>query len=303
MQSPRPPQLLSPTSTPASSVRPSLDIPQTQSQASLSGMVTPSGAPANARRNRAALRDYYNLKTGSGARSPSRRSSVTSTSTVTATPLTDSRASTDIDDHALSALDDPSFSPDEYVQKLLQTCSLSKVLRAENVLLSEIKTLDGDRKALVYDNYSKLIRATETIGGLMGRMDTQDKDVRTGAGGSSLLGVAKPTAPDLAGMQALGTLGPAVAHVADTAKSLAHDVNDEERNMSRIRRKRRQEVQTVRWVLQAPEALQRLLEDGETEKAEARWRGVRILLNKWDGVKGTQEIREQCEKIMSPDTT
>lgn len=28
----------------------------------------------------------------------------------------------------------------------------------------EIKGLDGERKALVYDNYSKLITATETIG-------------------------------------------------------------------------------------------------------------------------------------------
>lgn len=28
----------------------------------------------------------------------------------------------------------------------------------------EIKGLDGERKALVYDNYSKLISATETIG-------------------------------------------------------------------------------------------------------------------------------------------
>lgn len=29
---------------------------------------------------------------------------------------------------------------------------------------TEIKGLDGERKALVYDNYSKLIAATETIG-------------------------------------------------------------------------------------------------------------------------------------------
>ena len=28
----------------------------------------------------------------------------------------------------------------------------------------DIKGLDGERKALVYDNYSKLIAATETIG-------------------------------------------------------------------------------------------------------------------------------------------
>lgn len=37
------------------------------------------------------------------------------------------------------------------------------------MLGAEIKGLDGERKALVYDNYSKLISATDTIRKVRGR--------------------------------------------------------------------------------------------------------------------------------------
>jgi vacuolar protein sorting-associated protein 51 len=40
---------------------------------------------------------------------------------------------------------------------------LESVLKVEGALVNEIRGLDGERKALVYDNYSKLITATDTI--------------------------------------------------------------------------------------------------------------------------------------------
>ena len=49
------------------------------------------------------------------------------------------------------------------MRKLLEREGLEGVLKVENELVGEIRGLDGDRKALVYDNYSKLISATDTI--------------------------------------------------------------------------------------------------------------------------------------------
>jgi YD repeat-containing protein len=46
---------------------------------------------------------------------------------------------------------------------LLEKDSLKALLRTENELVAEVRGLDGERKALVYDNYSKLISATDTI--------------------------------------------------------------------------------------------------------------------------------------------
>lgn len=64
---------------------------------------------------------------------------------------------------ALSDLDRDGFDAGTYVRKLLEREGLEGVLKVENELVGEIRGLDGDRKALVYDNYSKLISATDTI--------------------------------------------------------------------------------------------------------------------------------------------
>jgi hypothetical protein len=60
-------------------------------------------------------------------------------------------------------LDRDGFDAGTYVRKLLEREGLEGVLKVENELVGEIRGLDGDRKALVYDNYSKLISATDTI--------------------------------------------------------------------------------------------------------------------------------------------
>ena len=50
------------------------------------------------------------------------------------------------------------------MSKKLAEENLEGLLKCEANLIGEIRGLDGERKALVYDNYSKLIGATETIG-------------------------------------------------------------------------------------------------------------------------------------------
>jgi vacuolar protein sorting-associated protein 51 len=61
-------------------------------------------------------------------------------------------------------LDYPNFDAKRYVDQLLATASLATVLKAEDTVVGDIGTLNGERKALIYDNYSKLICAVETIG-------------------------------------------------------------------------------------------------------------------------------------------
>lgn len=130
--------------SPASSSRTSLDLPASASN-SISRATT-------TRRNRAALRDYYNIKTADAAGGTADAQSLTSPRAVPADSHT-----------ALSDLDREGFDAGNYVRKLLEREGLEGVLKVENELVGEIRGLDGDRKALVYDNYSKLISATDTI--------------------------------------------------------------------------------------------------------------------------------------------
>lgn len=108
----------------------------------------PGPATGNLRRNRAALRDYYNLQS----------QATTATSDTSSVPPTPT-----LDPETESELDKPSFDPSAYVSHILATEGLEGVMRVEAGLVSDVRTLDGEKKALVYDNYSKLIAATDTI--------------------------------------------------------------------------------------------------------------------------------------------
>ncbi|KAJ5565971.1 hypothetical protein N7535_007609 [Penicillium sp. DV-2018c] len=267
---------------PASS-RPSLDVSNTGVSGGLSAAPSPSTGRAlspsvHPRRNRNALRDYYNLKPpgldSSAPRDTSRSRSVPRT--------TDAG---DISERSALAsgteLDSADFDPQRYVDHLLSTSSLATVLKAENTLVGDIRTLDGERKALVYDNYSKLIRAVETIGKMRRSMDERG-----------------------APLTMTKTLGPAIAFVAETAGGLIKEGEEQRKRMKDAKKadgesSLKNEKDTVRWVLAAPRRLEELLAEDKREDAEKDWKEIQHLLDAWGDVKGVAEIREACEKVMN----
>lgn len=102
------------------------------------------------------------------------------------------------------------------------------------------------------------------------------------------------------------TLSPAIAHIAETASSLAaaapkkvanQSETDLEAKKEAMTVKRKQQ-ETVRWVLDAPGRLGTFLDAGSKLEAEKDWTEVKGFLEKWQGVNGAQEVREECEKTM-----
>ena len=242
----------------------------------------PPAQPAQARRNRAALRDYYGLKNPPVQHHDGRNDNVQA-------PLHPAEGHI-----ADSELDAQGFDAQNHVKELFEQERLEGVLKAEASLVSEIKSLDGDRKALVYDNYSKLITATDTIRRMRANMD--------------------PLTPTTS------TLAPAISHIAGTAEGLASMTTErvadregkgkefggqsstDERHTktgSVNRLKRRNEVDTVRWVLGAPIRYQGAVDQGRRPCEEKDWQEVRSLLESWHirGVRGAQEIIKECESI------
>jgi vacuolar protein sorting-associated protein 51 len=295
MQSPNVTQ--SPSDTPNSSVRTSLDLP------------TPTDPPAQTttaqHRNRAALRDYYNLKSKQpGPHNLSRTASIASTAstaTVTSTAIPEIRISTDTDLASTSTsistapLDDPSFEPEPYISSLLTSSNLKTVLKVEAILISELRNLDGERKALVYDNYSKLIKATRTIGGMRMNMNGEERGTsgRGGVGDRRVGGLSKD------GMRDLGRRVEGVRRLADElgVGGVEGGVQEGAKEMKEAK-KQREKRELVRWVLDGPQRLSKMVESGQMQEAEAEWKVIGRLLDKWDGVKGVEETRRDCEEAM-----
>ncbi|KAK3062730.1 hypothetical protein LTS18_003474 [Coniosporium uncinatum] len=245
----------------SNSTRTSLDLP---ANANASSATTAARAPPAQiqRRNRAALREFYGLKNAP-----------------TPASATGESAENEGGSEELSELDREGFDAEGYVKGILEREGLEGVLRVESGLINEIRGLDGERKALVYDNYSKLIAATDTIRKMRTNMD--------------------PLTP------ATSTLSPAISHIAETASALSSSLaeragpiaNSESAANSAAEDKERQK-QTVRWVLDAPQRIRILVSDEKPDAARAEWEEVHPLLDKWNGVQGVEELKRECEQIL-----
>ncbi len=42
-----------------------------------------------------------------------------------------------------------------------------------------------------------------------------------------------------------------------------------------------------------------MVEQGKKEEADAQWEEVSVLLDKWKGVEGADEVRRQCEHALT----
>lgn len=159
--------------TPTSSTRPSLDTSRSPiGSPSLSGSPNPlynSGTPTSStptssnapptKRNRAALREYYNLKKAAAASSPP-HVEVTDPFGETAGNAHENEHYSEVPP---SEMDKDGFDAEAFVRKALVENGMEDLLRLYTRVLGETRALDAEKKALVYDNYSKLITATETI--------------------------------------------------------------------------------------------------------------------------------------------
>eukprot|EP00158_Paraphelidium_tribonemae_P008811 Partr_v1_DN28689_c4_g1_i3_m50513 putative vacuolar protein sorting 51 homolog (S. cerevisiae) len=74
-------------------------------------------------------------------------------------------------------LDDVSFSPDLYLDNMLMNKPIVDIAKSHVTLASEVKSLDGDMKTLVYENYGKFISATDTIHKIKTNMDNMEAEM------------------------------------------------------------------------------------------------------------------------------
>ncbi|KAK3953292.1 Vps51/Vps67-domain-containing protein [Pseudoneurospora amorphoporcata] len=310
-------------STPTSSTRPSLDVPRSAS--SSPNLSAAPVAAAGKRANRAALREYYNLKKAQAA------SGTGGTSTpileVTSTPPSPDPSSTNNGNgfqQSLSSfdsipaspvLDSPDFSAQPYLSELLQSSTLAELLKTYARILQEIRALDAEKKALVYDNYSKLISATETIRKMRTSMfdsnsSTADKLDPMTSTLDAVLGKVYQLASGIRGelRQRLSEGGESAARRREAEQEQDRDLlegidDEEERRRRKDRRDKTREL--AREVARVPERLRGLMKEGKKEEAAREWEMPRRLLERWKerGVGGEDvgRLLEEGDAIVKED--
>lgn len=139
-----------------------------------------------------------------------------------------------------------------------------------------MRALDAEKKALVYDNYSKLIAATETIRRM--RMDMDPLN---------------PVA---------STLDPAIGRVYEMARGLKESLGGEGAGKGDGDERKRKTREIVRAVLEVPDRLRKLVAQGMVEDARREWDVPRRLLLRWkeQGVGGrdVEEVLKEGDDII-----
>ncbi|KAF3025081.1 hypothetical protein E8E14_014533 [Neopestalotiopsis sp. 37M] len=234
--------------TPTSSTRPSLDVPRSATTSPNPNSTPTSTLPNPAKRNRAALREYYNLR------------NKTATPSVEVTDeLGENHEASEVPP---SEVDKDGFDAEAFVKEKIEGSGMQEILKLYTRTLSEIRALDAEKKALVYDNYSKLISATETIRKMRANMDPLN-----------------PMA---------STLDPAIAQIYSQASAIRNTLREAvpESTPSQVeaqeQMKRRQRTkQLALEVLGTPDKLRNLVNDGRMEDARQAWKLPRKLLQEW----------------------
>ncbi|KAK4249986.1 Vps51/Vps67-domain-containing protein [Corynascus novoguineensis] len=269
--------------TPTSSTRPSLDVPASASSSPNLNSSATGTTSQSKRSNRAALREYYNLRNTTNKPLPS-------------TPTVEVTDSSSSQQAAVgpppSELDSPDFDAQSYMATLLATAPLADLLKTYASVLGEMRALDAERKALVYDNYSKLIAATETIRRMRGAAQAQaqarglgsTEGEEEGAGVQDQLG--RGTASSLEGVvegiyrRAAGLREDLRTSVAAQARAQGDGGGGQDDDEDKAaRRKRTREL--AREVIKVPDRLKRLVEEGKVEQAKREWETPRKLLTRW----------------------
>ncbi|KAI8631866.1 Vps51/Vps67-domain-containing protein [Xylariaceae sp. FL1651] len=252
--SPREPRHINTLTTPTSSTRPSLDgarspVTSPNPNASL------SASNANPKRSRAALREYYNLRKGTPA----------GTATPPQVEVTDPTGETgphENSDVPPSEMDKEDFDADAFVKNALAENGMQDLLRLYTRVLGETRALDAEKKALVYDNYSKLITATETIRKMRANMDPLN-----------------PMA---------STLDPAIAKIYTQASEIRDSLRksvpaptDARRAEEEAVQRRLRTKQMAIEVLDTPDKIRALVAEGRLNDAREAWKLPRKLLLVW----------------------
>ncbi|KAI1137711.1 Vps51/Vps67-domain-containing protein [Hypoxylon sp. FL0543] len=251
--------------TPTSSARPSLDVSRSPlgspNPNSSSPNLNPNpnssahatANPSATKRSRAALREYYNLK----KQQPAPTVEVTDPSGETS-----GGGHEHYSEVPPSEMDKEGFDADAFVKKALAENGMEELLRLYTRVLGETRALDAEKKALVYDNYSKLITATETIRKMRANMDPLN-----------------PMA---------STLDPAIAQIYSQASAIRDSLRksvpppDASRaEAEEARRRRARTKQLAIEVLDAPAKVRALVSEGRLEDARQAWKMPRRLLLVW----------------------
>lgn len=181
----------------------------------------------------------------------------------------------------MSLADSPSFSAQAYIQNLLNTSTLSQLLKASNELSTSISDLESERQSLVYNHHHELIDASVTISKMKVRAESLDSTLEQLKAGLS-------RCSELNNGLKLPMNDTSASTSEDASSANIHTVNGQAK---------------VDWqsALDTIVDLPMTMRNATPEEAQRLWGTYEPVLRQWKdaGVQGIEEIEVECRQCLN----
>ncbi|KAJ1864444.1 hypothetical protein LPJ73_000289 [Coemansia sp. RSA 2703] len=148
-------------------------------------------------------------------------------------------------------LDSSNFDSKKYLKRMLVEEGVAGLLSADNELVSSVRQIDGDMKTMVYENYSKFISATETIGKMSEDADYMDAE--------------------------MAKLSKRVTDIAERTKAVDREFAQRRERIQRLSGEQKT-MRRLQLLFDLPERLNKLISQGRFVEAAREWSNTKPLL-------------------------
>lgn len=228
-----------------------------------------SELPTESSARRKALRDFYKLQQ-SNASNPSQQQQQQQPADVDLS----STGGGGVPESQIDQFSDQ--NSDDYVNQLLKDNDILQLLKQENSLISELRTLNSEQKGLVYNNYNKLISASSTLQSISNKHET------------------------LTDIDSLKERMSRIANISSSLPKPNSSSNDEYGNNNYAAVKH-----AARWILSVEKSLSSLVNQGKRVEAKKQGQKAVDMIDSWvskdqlEQYKELSLIRERCSAMLS----
>ncbi|KAJ9081155.1 Vacuolar protein sorting-associated protein 51 [Entomophthora muscae] len=168
-------------------------------------------------------------------------------------------------------IDSKDFDAKEYLGGLFQKSSLSQMIQTDSKCLKEIKRLDSDRKNLVYENYSRFIRASESITSIKDNIQDISSELRSAS--------------------------VSIDSLASTLENIGTGLHENKTKLDLVYRKNAT-LKQFQFILELPRRLSQHITAGRYADAVRQYSYTSSLLEKYRQLSIFLNIENECHSIM-----
>ena len=168
-------------------------------------------------------------------------------------------------------LDGAAFDVDQYMEEAMQGERMKQLLKKTTTIRGEVKTLDNDMQMLVYENYTKFISATDTIGKMKDGVEGMEDEMQS--------------------------LAATITKISEGSNRINTNLSEHRGKIDKLTGVRRL-VTKLQFLMELPVRLRQCVDEERYRDAISYYEGTKGVLERFKTTDGFGDLEAQIEESM-----